>query len=154
MEELAAMLGREHVQLEFLLFKLLQLQHLLRSGDPRFLRWSAEEIKRASQRVADIEGERVQRVMALGLAAGIPASQVTLSALAETAPEPWRTIYRDHCLGYSRLAQEVETVLFESRRLALESGHAVAEILLQVHPPARPGLLPLQVLSRPPLVLP
>jgi hypothetical protein len=154
MEELAAMLGREHVQLEFLLFKLLQLQHLLRSEDPRFLRWSAEEIKRASQRVCDIERERATRVRTLALAAGIPANQVTLSALAEAVPEPWRTIYRDHCLGYSQLAREVDAALFESRRLADASGHAVADVLQHIDPPARPGLLPLQVLSRPPLVLP
>ena len=154
MEELAHVLGREHVQMEFLLFKLLQLQHLLRSGDPRFLRWSAEEIKRASQRVHDIAVTRDARVVAAGRQRGLPLDRVTLAGVADHVPEPWSTIFTEHCLGFSRLSREVDSAVREARRLAEESGHAIADVLAQIHHPVQPGLLPRQISLDNPMVLP
>ena len=154
MEDLAHLLGREHVQLEFLLFKLLQVQHLLRSGDPRFLRWSAEEIKRASQRVHDIEIARGKRVYLLGREAGIPVDRITLTSLAEQVPEPWRTIYLDHGLGFGRLEHEVIVAVREAGDLAAASGHAIVDMLRHLHHPAHSELVPRQVSLDNPMVLP
>ncbi len=153
-EELAHLLGREQVQLEFFLFKVLQLQHLLRSGDPRFLRWSAEEIRRASQRVHDIEVTRDRQVLVLCREAGVPADDVCLASLADHSPEPWRTIYSDHSLGFSRLEREVDAAVFEAQRLAEASGHAVADVLHQIRTPAQVGLVPRQIRLDNPMVLP
>jgi hypothetical protein len=153
-EELAHVLGREHVQLEFLLFKLLQLQHLLRSGDPRFLRWSAEEIKRASQRVHDIAVTRNERVVGVSRASGLAGDQITLAVLAERVPEPWSTIYAEHCLTFTRLSREVDAAVREARLLAEESGHAIADVLREIHHPVQAGLLPRQISLDNPMVLP
>jgi hypothetical protein len=135
MRELAAVLGRERVQLEYLLFKVLALQHLLRSGETRFLRWSAEEISRASERVRETELRRVRRVSELASAAGVAADQMTLSTLAETAPEPWRTIFADHDKGFRQLAIEVDAAFSVTGRLADASGHAVSGLLRKAYRP-------------------
>jgi hypothetical protein len=136
MRELAAVLGRERVQLEFLLFKVLALQNLLRSGETRFLRWSAEEISRASERVRESELRRVRRVSELASAAGVAAGEMTLSTLAETAPEPWRTIFADHDRGFRQLGIEVDEAFTVTGRLADACGHAVSGLLRQAHRPA------------------
>jgi hypothetical protein len=144
-EELAQLLGREHVQLEFLLFKLLQVQHLLRSGDARFLRWSAEEIKRASRRVHDIEVLRSRRVHALGVQAGIPEAEISLTSLAEASCEPWRSICLDHGLGFARLQSEVDIAIRDAQRLAEASGHAIVDVLVELPRRAVPDVLPRQI---------
>jgi len=136
MRELAAVLGRERVQLEFLLFKVLALQHLLRSGETRFLRWSVEEINRASERVRETELRRTHRVGELACAAGVAPELMTLSTLAETAPEPWRTIFADHDKGFRQLGIEVDDAFTGAARLADASGHAVSGLLKQAYRPA------------------
>lgn len=129
MEELANVLARERVQLQFLLFKILQLQHLLRTGDVRFLRWAGDEVRRASGRLRETELARIGLVDQLAEAAGVTTSELTLTALAEGAPEPWRTIFADHSHGFRRLSGEVDAVIVLTRALAESSGHGVAEVL-------------------------
>ena len=136
MRELAAVLGRERVQLEFLLFKVLALQHLLRSGETRFLRWSVEEISRAGDRVRETELRRVHQVNELAWAAGVAADEVTLTTLAETAPEPWRTIFADHDRGFRQLGVEVDEAFAVTGRLADASGHAISGLLRKAYRPA------------------
>jgi hypothetical protein len=136
MRELAAVLGRERVQLEYLLFKVLALQHLLRSGENRFLRWSVEEISRASERVRETELTRARLVSELAFATGVAADQMTLSRLAETAPEPWRTIFADHDRGFRQLGVEVDDAFAATGRLADASGHAVSGLLRKAYRPA------------------
>jgi hypothetical protein len=138
MRELAAVLGRERVQLEFLLFKVLALQNLLRSGETRFLRWSVEEISRASERLRETECARVQRVREMALAAGVPASEMSLGNLATTAPEPWRTIFADHDAGFRRLSVEVDKAFETTGKLADASGHIVGSLLKKAYRPAAP----------------
>ena len=153
-EELANLLGREQVQLEFLLFKVLQLQHLLLSGDVRFLRWSAEEIRRASQRVHDIEATRDRQILVLCREAGVDTDGVSLELLADRSPEPWRSIFADHALGFTRLQREVDDAVSEARRLAEATGHAIADVLHQIRTPAQAGLVPRQIRLDNPMVLP
>jgi hypothetical protein len=141
MRELAGLLGRERVQLEFLLFKVLALQDLLRSGETRFLRWSIEEISRASERVRETELSRAQLVSELAGAAGVPISEMSLSRLAETAPEPWRTIFTDHDAGFRRLGVEVDNAFTTTGKLADASGHVVGPLLKQAYRPAAPAAI-------------
>ena len=136
MRELAGLLGRERVQLEFLLFKVLALQDLLRSGETRFLRWSIEEISRASERVRETEVSRARLVSELAGAAGVPACELSLSRLAETAPEPWRTIFADHDAGFRRLGVEVDNAFATTGELADASGHVVGPLLKKAYRPA------------------
>ena len=135
MEELADILGRERVQIEFLLFKILELQHLLCSGDIRFLRWAADEVNRASQRLRTTQLQRIRLVNQLGREAGIEAHRVTLTSLAERAREPWCTIFADYSTGVRLLAGEVDSVSRVTRALADASGHSIADVLEQMYMP-------------------
>jgi hypothetical protein len=140
MQELANVLGRERVQLEFLLFKTLELQHLLRAGDNRYLRWAAEEMVRASQHVRVTELARTRRVRELAFmvgTAGVAADQVTLADLAERTREPWRTIFADHSVSFRLLAAELDDVIEMTTALAEAHGHAVARILRDLYRPSR-----------------
>ncbi len=137
MEELARVLGRERVQLEYLLFKVLVLQHQLRSGEDRFLRWAMEEVNRAGQRLRATECLRREQVSELSRAAGVVAEpDLTLGLLATTAPEPWRTIFAEHNKGFRRLVAELESAIHLTGVLADAIGHAVAEILRHSYRPA------------------
>ena len=135
MQELANVLGRERVQLEFLLFKVLQLQHLLHSGDDRFLRWAGDEVLRASGHLRMSELKRSRLVLELALAAGVPQPDVNLATLAERSPEPWRTIFTDHSAGFRRLLAETDGVIRMTAALAESHGHAVADVLNEIHRP-------------------
>jgi hypothetical protein len=141
MRELAAVLGRERVQLEFLLFKVLALQNLLRSGETRFLRWSVEEIRRASERLRETEIARARCLQETAAAAGTTVEQMSLSRLAETAPEPWRTIFADHDAGFRRLGIEVDRAFATTGTLAEASGHIVGPLLRQTYRPAPAGTI-------------
>jgi hypothetical protein len=154
MRELAAVLGRERVQLEFLLFKVLALQNLLRSGETRFLRWSVEEISRASERLRETECARALCVREMAGAAGVTVEEMSLANLATTAPEPWRTIFADHNAGFRRLGVEVDNAFDTTGRLADASGHIVGALLKQTYRPAAPVTIGGPRQPQPTMILP
>jgi hypothetical protein len=143
MQELADLLAREHVQLEFLLFKTIELHQLLRAGETRFLRWSAAELSRAGDRVSECEQRRRELVAKACADAGIGSARADLVELTERASEPWRTIYADHLRDFAQLVIEVESNRQAARTLASASGHSVIDTLDQMYRP-RASSLPAQ----------
>lgn len=140
MEELAALLNRERMLLELLLFKLVSLRQLLLAGEVRFLPWAAEEVDRATTKVREAELRRSLAVEGLTVSlrddsptsSGNPLSapsQVTLRMLAESAPEPWRTIFAEHRKTFLQLAADLEDAISATRRLALSGGAAISATL-------------------------
>ena len=140
MQELADLLAREHVQLEFLLFKTIELHQLLRAGETRFLRWSASELSRAAERVRDCEERRIELVTQLCTQAGIPASRTGLAELTEYASEPWRTIFTDHSRDLAQLVIEVDSNRQAAREIATASGHSITDVLDQLYRPTAASL--------------
>jgi hypothetical protein len=139
MEELAGLLNRERMLLELLLFKLVSLRQLLLAGEVRFLPWAAEEVDRATTKVREAELRRSLAVEGLsvsladehrtpGPAVAAP-SPVTLRTLAESAPEPWRTIFAEHRRAFLELAADLEEAVGATRRLAVSGGAAVGATL-------------------------
>jgi hypothetical protein len=61
---------------------------------------------------------------------------MSLSRLAETAPEPWRTIFADHDAGFRQLGVEVDDAFTTTGTLADASGHMVGPLLKQAYRPA------------------
>jgi prephenate dehydrogenase len=140
MEELAALLNRERMLLELLLFKLVALRQLLLAGEVRFLPWAAEEVDRATTKVREAELRRSLAVEGLSLSLRDEAgdgrvsslsapSQVTLRTLAESAPEPWRTIFSAHRKSFLQLASDLEEAITTTRRLAVSGGAAIGATL-------------------------
>jgi hypothetical protein len=59
MDALAALLTRERLLVELVVFKLVELRQLLLAGETRFLPWASEEVERAVRAVRVLEVERV-----------------------------------------------------------------------------------------------
>jgi hypothetical protein len=140
MEELAGLLNRERMLLELLLFKLVSLRQLLLAGEVRFLPWAAEEVDRATTKVREAELRRSLAVEGLSVSLRDDAgrertnplatpSQVTLRTLAESAPEPWRTIFSEHRKAFLQVAADLEDAISATRRLALSGGAAISATL-------------------------
>lgn len=129
MDELATLLNRERLLLELLVFKLVELRQLLLIGEGRFLGWAAEEVERAAQSLHEAELQRGLLVAQLNHARGLEPDALSLRQLAQSSPEPWRTIFEDHRNAFLRLTDELENDLRATRQLA-QSGHAaVSEAL-------------------------
>jgi hypothetical protein len=131
MEELAGLLSRERLLLELLLFKLVTLRQLLTAGEVRFLPWASEEVDRATAKVAEAELNRSAAVEVLAAEQRIsdPTARTTLRTLADSAPEPWRTILAEHRRAFLELARDIEEALAASKRLAGAGGAAVTATL-------------------------
>jgi hypothetical protein len=148
MEELAGLLNRERMLLELLLFKLVSLRQLLLASEVRFLPWAAEEVDRATAKVREAGLRRSLAVEDLSVrlgaeaAASIPTpSPVRLDTLAESAPEPWRTIFAEHRHAFLELAARLEEAISATQRLA-RSGDAAVSATLDCLFDARPASPP------------
>lgn len=132
-DELVAVLGRERRLLEFLLFKLTSARLLLEADDHRFLPWAAAEVERAAQRVRQMELLRAATTAHLGASS-------TLTELAETHGEPWRSILHEHRAELVRLLGEVHEVTDANRAMAFDGIRYVTELMeiieLGIGPPA------------------
>lgn len=139
METLATLLQRERLLLELLVFKIIELRHLLVAGDARFLGWAAEEVERSVEavRLAELERASLVQELARTLLADADADPVAdeaavLARLAETAPEPWASAFAEHREALVGLVGEVADNLAAARRSADAGAAAVAELLDRV----------------------
>ncbi len=135
------MLSREHVQLEFLLFKLVELRHLLAAGERPFLRWAAAEVSRANERVRQSEERRLQLIEAYCAEAGFAPARASLVTLAQWAPEPWHTILEDHRSNFRQLLGQIEATREGVRVLGETAGPWLIEIVDATQRPAA-GVVP------------
>ena len=143
MDELAAVLDRETMLLEVLVFRLQTLRQNLAGGDGRFLGWAAEEVEEAAARLREMELRRAITVAELAGEAGKPETEFTLAVLAEQAPEPYRTVFAAQRVTMTQLVAEVADGLDSTRRLARAGLGEVSEALRRVvgveAPPEQPA---------------
>jgi hypothetical protein len=140
MQELADLLAREHVQLDFLLFKTIELHQMLRADETRFLRWAAAELGRASGRLKECEERRGELVRLVCAEAGIAVERASLAELTAHAPEPWHTIFSDHSRDLRQLVIEVDSNRQAARALATARGHSIVDVLDLMYRPAASGV--------------
>lgn len=132
MDALTALLTRERLLVELVVFKLVELRQLLLAGETRFLPWASEEVERAVRAVRVLEVERAVVVQSLATARGLPAAkgdELSLSELVADAPEPWRTVLADAQSGLRQGADEIAELLLATRRLAEAGSRSLAETL-------------------------
>lgn len=129
MDQLAAILRRQRHLLELLLFKLIEARHLLAAGEVRFLAWAAQEVEKAVTKVREAELERALAVSRIADELGVPVDSLSLKALADDCPEPYRTIFEDHRSAFLELVGEIETVTAANRKLAGQGIKGVQEVL-------------------------
>lgn len=132
MDELAAVLRKERHLLEILLFKLVEARHLLAASEMRFLAWAADEVERAVERVRGAEIERGFIVEKIARELNLSAESLTLRALAEETPEPYRSVFTDHRTAFLELVAEIETVAQANRKLAGQGMRGIQEVLQMI----------------------
>lgn len=125
------MLWRERDALHFLLFKLVSEQLIVASGRTKWLAQANEEIEFALEQLRGTEVLRAAETDALAEQLNLP-TPTTLAQLAESAEEPWATLYIEHRRALLELMGEIEQVTAENRRLLTAGARAVRETLLSV----------------------
>lgn len=129
MEALAALLTRERLLVELVVFKLVELRQLLLAGETRFLGWAGEELERAASSVRACELERAVLVAGIAADRGLPTDQITLSELVADAPEPWRTLLADSQAALRASAAETADLLAANRLLAETGSRGLGDTL-------------------------
>ncbi|HEY0890334.1 MAG TPA: flagellar protein FlgN [Nocardioides sp.] len=131
MEKLSLILWRERELLELLAFKLELEELVLASGRTRWL-------ARATREVEEVLGTLRETEVLRALAADEAAESVglepnpTLSALAERAEEPWRTILVDHRDAFIAATREIADLAESNRGLITAGYRSARETLLAI----------------------
>lgn len=131
MEKLSLILWRERELLELLAFKLELEQLVLASGRTRWLGQATREVEDV---LATIRETEVLRAMAADEAArtvGLEANP-SLSALAELATEPWRTILLDHRDAFIAATRDIAELAETNRGLITAGYRSARETLLAI----------------------
>jgi hypothetical protein len=111
MDDVVAVLAREQLALERLLFRLHHTRGILARDDERFLGMAADELEAAAHTVRELEAAR---------AAVVAGSGGTLRTMAEDAPEPYGSMLADHRAALGRLAGEIGALLESTQDLATD----------------------------------
>lgn len=118
LESLADTLWAERHVVEFLLFKLVAAKLILAADERRFVTPALGEVERVLQALREAELQRAATVAGLAADWGVDTDELTLAELASNAPEPMRSVFRDHQEAFLALAREVDETAAANRRLA------------------------------------
>ena len=109
--------AERHV-VEYLLFKLVTLKLLFVADQRRFLEQAANEAERVVDNLRQAEERRSAALLAVAADWDVDAETLTLSDLARKAPQPAKEQFRSLQRTLRGLADEIEAVLEDNRRLA------------------------------------
>ena len=107
MSGLSSLLWRERDILDNLLFKLDVQQLLLMSGRSGWLVRASREIETALEQVRIIELERAVRFERIAEDLDSTAAP-SLSAIAESAEEPWKSLLTEHYEAFLEIAAQIQ----------------------------------------------
>lgn len=124
----STLLWREREALQLLLFKLIEEQLVLRAGQTLLLVEANQEIEHAVEQLQCAEVMRAAEVDAIAQQLGT-AELPSLAEFAETAPEPWATIFSEHRDALKQLVAEVEQTTEINRALLVAGASSVRETL-------------------------
>jgi len=120
--------AERHV-VDYLLFKLTTLKLLFVADERRFIERAANETERVVDNLRQAEQRRDAAVALVASEWEMPAEELTLSRLAREAPEPTAKLFSDLQRSLISLADEIDGVLDDNRRLA-EGGLGDVQTLL------------------------
>jgi hypothetical protein len=133
---IAATLWRERESLETLLFKLVEQQLILTSGNTRWLHLVDDEVRAAGEALRESELIRAAELDLLARQKGLHL-EANLLELAEVAPEPWPLVFEEHATALRTLVLEIQSVAQENTRLLHAGEQAIHEILAELDGPGR-----------------
>ena len=136
---LSSLLWRERDILDNLLFKLDVQQLLLMSGRSGWLVRASREIETALEQVRIIELERAVRFNQVAGDLALDASP-SLSAIAEAAEEPWKSLLIEHYEAFLELATRIQAITSLNREMAFSAQIATEAILTSIRGDSDPTL--------------
>ncbi len=114
LEEVLAVLRREHGLLDQLRFRFLEVRLLLAAAEVRYLGWATTEVAEARRRAREADLLRAAALHRLESRGATP----TLRAVAAGADEPWAGMLRDHHEGLCTVVSEIEVIGHRNAELA------------------------------------
>ncbi|MFW2337911.1 MAG: flagellar protein FlgN, partial [Candidatus Nanopelagicales bacterium] len=139
MSGLSSLLWRERDILDNLLFKLDVQQLLLMSGRSGWLVRASREIETALEQVRIIELERAVRFERI--AEDLDSTTApSLSAIAESAEEPWKSLLTEHYEAFLEIAAQIQKITSLNRELASAAQVATEAILAGIQGDSDPVL--------------
>ncbi len=102
---------------ERVLWRLVVLKLVATSDERRFLDAAAADVDAAAAELADAEAARTEHVLRLSQAWGVPPTELSLTAIAERAPEGVAIALRVHRGRLHALAAEVEATSADVKRI-------------------------------------
>ena len=115
---LMAKLWVERHVLELLAYKLVCAKLVMAADLRRYVATALAGVQQVVEKVQVAELDRAIALAQLGEEWRVPAATLTLSYLAENAPEPARTMLEEHRQAFRRLISEIEETAAENRKLA------------------------------------
>jgi histone H3/H4 len=136
LEHLADALWSERRVVEYLLYKLLSARFVLAADERRFVAHALEEVQRSVEALKAAEIRRGAAVQELAQVWHVSGEDLTLTEIAQRAPEPMRTVFRDHQGTFREMIREIEQVTAANRRIASDALSEVREAIdaLAGHP--------------------
>ncbi|MGH3497781.1 MAG: flagellar protein FlgN [Nocardioidaceae bacterium] len=129
MADLNAVLWHERELLETLQFALESEQLMLASGRTRWLPRAAMAVEDAITSLRETEVLRAAEADAVASELGLPAN-VSLSALAQAADEPWQSIFTEQRDAFLAATTEISQVATTNREMLVIGQRATHEALL------------------------
>jgi hypothetical protein len=127
--DLSSILWREREMLELLLFKLEEEQLILAAGRTRWLAHATREVELVLEQIRHAEVLRAVEVEAVAAELRL-GSNPSLASLAETVPEPWGSMLREHRKAFMTLAAEISALAEANRDLLTSGARAARETML------------------------
>lgn len=131
MEKLSLILWRERELLELLAYKLELERLVLASGHARWLNRSNREVEDVLVTLRETEVLRAMAADEAALQVGLDPNP-SLSALAEAAAEPWRTILLDHRDAFLVSTREIAELSDANKGLITAGYRSAHETLLAI----------------------
>jgi hypothetical protein len=101
---------------ERVLWRLVVLKLVATSDERRFIDAAAADVDAAAAELADAEAARTEQVLRLSHSWGVPTAELTLTAIADRAPEGVAIALRVHRGRLHALAAEVEATSADVKR--------------------------------------
>lgn len=129
MDELISLLNTERQLLDELLYRLVAARGVLAAGEMRYVARASAEIEQVVDDVYAAESRRAQGIGALATRMGCPPQQITLRALANAAPEPYKTMLEQLHVEFLRLTDEIERTISVNKTLATRGAAELTRML-------------------------
>jgi hypothetical protein len=129
MDEFIALLTEQRQLLDDLLYRLVAARGVLAAGEIRFVGRASNEIQTVIGEIFLAERRRAEAIADIAGRLGIPPKEITLRALAQAAPEPYRTVLDGLHGEFLRLTDEIERNIALNKTLASKGAADLGRML-------------------------